>query len=285
MTKYQAGRIRAGTLFGLILGSYRVLERIGAGSMGVVFKAEHLSLRRQVAIKVLPLSPEHDLSLLRRFNAEMRAIAQLNHPNIVGAIDQGKCTHSGDGYSILHYFVMEYIPGQDLEERVRERGPLAPTESCDLISQIAFALMETDKHNLIHRDIKPSNIKVTPEGQAKLLDFGVVRSPVNRLTQHGIVLGTVEYMAPEQTRHASSVDIRADIYALGGTLFWCLTGRRPFQSKESLPHQLACRTTQSPPSIRAHRPELPADLDALVTRMMALRPKIALLLLKQFFRS
>jgi serine/threonine protein kinase len=230
LNDYQMARIEAGTTFGLILGNYRVLGRIGAGGMGVVFLAEHIELRRQVAIKVLSMSTEENVRLLQRFTAEMRAVAQLQHPNIVAATDAGKCCNPDSPTSILHYFVMEYVPGQDLEAAVQDSGPLAPAKACDLIHQVASALAEANKHHLVHRDIKPSNIRVTPEGQAKLLDFGLARHMRTRMTEPGTILGTLDFMAPEQAKDAGSVDIRADIYGLGGTLFWCLTGQLPFTS-------------------------------------------------------
>jgi response regulator RpfG family c-di-GMP phosphodiesterase len=272
LTEYQAGRVERGTLFGLMLGYYRVLDRIGAGGMGVVFKAEHVDMRRVVAIKVLPLAKDTDPVILRRFYTEIRAVAQLQHPNIVAALDAGNCPDP-DGYSpTLHFFVMEYVPGQDLEEYVIARGPLAPVEACDFAHQIAAALMEAHKHSLVHRDIKPSNVRVTPDGRAKLLDFGLARRLTNRLTQPGTVLGTMDYMSPEQARDAASVDIRADIYGLGGTLFWCLTGKVPFAPKETLIQEITCRMRQTPPSARAIRPEIPLELENVLTRMMALEP-------------
>ncbi|HMC63648.1 MAG TPA: protein kinase [Gemmataceae bacterium] len=272
LTSYQAARIRSGTTFGLLLGNYRVLERLGAGGMGIVFKAEHLRLRRLVAIKVLPLTPDHDPRVLQRFFIEMRAVAQLQHPNIVRAIDAGETFSPDPDSPILHYFVMEYFPGQNLHEHVKAHGPFSPAKACDLIYQVACALAEAHKHHLIHRDLKPSNVLVTPEGQAKLLDFGLARRKLRSdLTDPGTPLGTVDYMAPEQARDAASVDIRADIYGLGGILFWCLTGRTPFPRQANAALDLVSRLTQPPPSVRALRPEVPVALDAVVARMMALK--------------
>ncbi len=270
LTEYQANRIEAGTHFGLILGNYRVLERLGAGGMGVVFRAEHIRMRRQVAIKVLPFGPEHDPRLLRRFMTEIRAIAQLQHPNIVGAIDAGE-TSDRSG-TVLHFFVMEYVPGQDLEEYVRAQGPLPPAKACDLMHQVASALAEAHKHNLVHRDIKPSNIQITPEGQAKLLDFGLARRLRSGTTEPGTLLGTLDYMAPEQIQDASGVDIRADLYGLGGVLYWCLTGETPFPSKGSMVEELAARMHKLPPSVCGKRPNVPAELNHLVKKLMALQP-------------
>ena len=264
LTDYQIGRIEAGKEFGLVLGNYRVLDRIGAGAMGVVFKGEHVELRRQVAIKVLPMHADDDNRLLQRFAIEMRAVAQLQHPNIVAAIDSGRCLAPDSASPHLHYFVMEYVAGQDLEAQVQASGPIAPATACDLIHQVASALAEANRHQLIHRDIKPSNIRVTPEGQAKLLDFGLAQHLRSRMTEPGTVLGTLDFMAPEQALDSGSVDIRADIFGLGGTLYWCLTGKLPFVFQANRPADFARRLTESPPSVRTVRPDIPAHLDAVV---------------------
>lgn len=270
LTDYQSGRISAGTTFGLILGNYRVLDRLGAGGMGVVFRAEHIRMRKQVAIKVLPFGRDQDPRLLHRFMTEIRAIAQLQHPNIVGAIDAGE---SEDNHgTVLHFFVMEYVPGQDLEELIRSQGSLDPAQACDLMHQVASALAEANKHNLVHRDIKPSNIQVTPEGQAKLLDFGLARNFTTGLTEQGTLLGTLDYMAPEQVQDAHTVDIRADLYGLGGVLCYCLTGAPPFPSEANFVKELANRVRQQPPVLRSKRPEISAELEQVIQKMMALAP-------------
>jgi response regulator RpfG family c-di-GMP phosphodiesterase len=168
---------------------------------------------------------------------------------------------------------MEFVPGENLDEYVRLRGPLPVAQACNLIHQIASALAETHRFNLVHRDIKPSNILATAEEQAKLLDFGLSRHLPTRQTQAGTVLGTIDFMAPEQARDASTVDIRADLYSLGGTLYWCLTGQLPFSTKGTEMEVLIRRLTQQPPSLRSVMPNLPAGLDAVVARMMALRPE------------
>lgn len=270
ITEYQSGRISAGTTFGLILGNYRVLDRLGAGGMGVVFRAEHIRMRKHVAIKVLPFGRDQDHRLLHRFMTEIRAIAQLQHPNIVGAIDAGE-TSDNHG-TVLHFFVMEYVPGQDLEELVRSQGPLAPAQACDLMHQVASALAEANKHQLVHRDIKPSNIQVTPEGQAKLLDFGLARNYTAGLTEQGTLLGTLDYMAPEQVQDAHSVDIRADLYGLGGVLCYCLTGAPPFPADGNFVKELANRLRQQPPVLRDKRPDISADLEQVIQKLMALNP-------------
>jgi response regulator RpfG family c-di-GMP phosphodiesterase len=271
LTAYQAGCIRSGKMSGLIFGNYRILDKLGAGGMGVVFRAEHLFLRRVVALKVLPGTFEDDLQHLARFLAEIRSVARLQHPNIVAALDAGKTRGSELEPPNYYYFVMEYVPGEDLELQVR-RGPLPTAAACNIVCQVASALAEAHRHNLIHRDIKPSNILVTPEGQAKLLDFGLARRfQDRRLTVPGTVLGSLDYMAPEQAGAGSVIDHRADIYALGGVLCWCLLGRPPFPTRETFAAELAARQTQLPPSLRSARPDLPPDLDTVIARMMALR--------------
>ena len=272
LTAYQADRIRAGTTYGLVLGNYRVLDRLGAGGMAVVFKAEHVEMRRIVAVKVLPVSSDRHSNLLSRFIKEMRTVARLHHPNIVAAFDAGKTTPPDPDSPVLRYLVMEYVPGKTLEELVDLQGSLDATTACDIIHQVASALAEAHKLGLVHRDMKPSNILVTPEGQAKLLDFGLVHQLGNNLTEAGTILGTLDFMAPEQSQDASRVDIRADLYGLGGTLFWCLTGKTPFASAGTTQEFLLRRMIQQPPSVRAIRPEIPVALEAVVMRLMAPNP-------------
>src|SRR5262249_51228518 len=162
----------------------------------------------------------------------------------------------------------EYVQGRDLEAVVKEEGALTPAHACALVYQVASALTEAHKNNLVHRDIKPANIMVTPDGQAKLLDFGLVRHFRNRMTEPVAVLGTSDYMAPEQAHDASAVDIRADVYGLGGILFWCITGRPPFIAADgNVPQMIVQRQTQPPPSARAANSEVPAELDAVIARM------------------
>jgi response regulator RpfG family c-di-GMP phosphodiesterase/tRNA A-37 threonylcarbamoyl transferase component Bud32 len=269
LTQYQASRILAGTDFGLVLGNYRILDRIGAGGMAIVFKAEHMDLRNLVAIKVLPMAPGADSRLESRFFSEMRMVARLRHPNIVAAVDAGRAINPDQAGPWLRYLVMEYVPGTDLEEYVRESGPLPVDRACNLAYQVAAALGETNKYNLVHRDIKPSNIMVTPEERAKLLDFGLSRNFETRLTTPGTILGTIDYMAPEQARDASSVDVRADLFSLGGVLFWSLTGHLPFATSGSAVENLARRMNQAPPSLKQFLSDVPPALDEILKKMMA----------------
>jgi putative two-component system response regulator len=272
LTEYQCVRLKARKSFGLILGNYRVLERVGAGGMGIVYRGEHVRLRRQVAIKVLAPTLETSPTVLLRFDSEMQAVARLQHPNIVAAMDAGEVAASDADASKLHYFVMEYVPGQNLEKYVQTTGPLPVVQACDKAYQVASALAEAHKHHLVHRDLKPSNIQRTPEGRVKLLDFGLAQHFTNRMTEPGVMLGTVEYMAPEQAKDARGVDVRADIYGLGGVLFWCLAGRPPWSRAENTIEGLVRRQTEAPPSVRAWQPNVAPELDAIIRRMMATKP-------------
>jgi response regulator RpfG family c-di-GMP phosphodiesterase/serine/threonine protein kinase len=265
LTEFQRERLRAGQIHGLVLGNYRLLDRLGAGGMGIVYRAEHRQLRTPVAIKALHTTPEPHPRTLARFFMEARAVSRLRHPNVVTAIDAGEEPARGPDAPAIPYFVMELVPGTDLE-RLAAVEPLPVGLACQVAYQVADALMEAHRLGLIHRDIKPSNVMVTPEGQAKLLDFGLARIPGDdRLTRTGAALGTVGYMAPEQSRNAHNVDARADIFGLGCTLYYALTGQAPFAD--------ALATLGPPPSARKVRPEVPPGLDAIVSRMMAADPQ------------
>jgi response regulator RpfG family c-di-GMP phosphodiesterase len=269
LTDYQAARILAGGIEQLVFGNYRILDRIGVGGMGVVYRGEHMLMRRPVAIKVLQLPPDDDEILLKRFFSEMRVLARMRHPNIVGALDAGKRLPSANETYHVHYLVMEHVSGTSLEDMVSPE-PLSISRACELAYQIAGALEETHRRQLIHRDIKPSNILVTPDNVAKLLDFGLaLHFGRRRLTNPGTLLGTLSYMAPEQAADSAKVDIRADIFALGATLFFCLTGKPPFTAQGNLTQQIAMRLTQPCPELRKYRNDIPLELENVVLRMMA----------------
>ena len=272
LNPYQSARVQAGTTRGLILGNYRILGRIGAGALGVVFEAEHLRMRRKVAIKVVPVNTTKQPDLVARFLREMRAVAQLDHPNIVAAIDGGVDSAPADGGADLYYFVMELLAGKDLEQHVQDEE-MTVADACSVIYQAASALDAAHQHQLIHRDIKPSNIFVTPEGNAKVLDFGLVRPSVGSgLTMSHDLIGTLEFMAPEQARDATAISIRADIFGLGGSLFFALTGQIPFALTGTIPEIVSRRQTQPPLRASWMRDDIPAALDAVLERMMALDP-------------
>ena len=266
LTPYQGGRIVDGTTFGLVLGSYRVLERLAAGGMAVVFKAEHMDLRHHVAVKVLPPTTKEDSALESRFFAEMRIVARLRHPNIVAATDAGR-TASADGNTVLRYLVMEYIAGQDLDAVVRRHGPMSPGRACAIAYQMASALGETHKYGLVHRDIKPSNIMLTGEDQAKLLDFGLTRHFGHRMTVPGTILGTIDYMAPELL-DGENVGPAADVYGLACLAYETLTGTVPYL-RETDAATMYAHIVDPPPSVSERRPELPVALDVVIAAGMA----------------
>ncbi|MBN9522521.1 protein kinase [bacterium] len=268
LTAYQAEAVRSGRGEDLVLGHYRVLDVLGQGGMGTVYRAEHLQLRRQVALKVMARAVEGNPRLLHRFYAEARAVARLQHPNIITCFDAGLAARTGPGGQARDYFVMEFCPGQDLYALIREKGPLTPHRACDLFRQIAEALAEAHKHGLVHRDIKPSNVLVTPDWQAKVLDFGLARLPNRNVTEAGTLLGTVGYMAPEQARDPHAVDARADLWSLGATLYWALTGREPYPETGNPVRDLHRRFSTSPDPVRTVRPEVPAEVSELVARLM-----------------
>ncbi len=271
LTAFQARRLAHGQHHGLVLGNYRVLDRLGNGSAGVVFRGEHLATLRPVALKVLALHPALDRRLRQRFIQEVRISSRLQHPHIARAFGAG-AARGPDGTAALHYLVLEYVPGDDLEDRVRRSGPLPVSQVVQLARQLASALDEGFRRRLVHRDVKPGNVRLTASGCAKLLDYGLARWGRPELDEPGRPLGTVAYMAPEQVHHANRADVRADLYGLGGTLYWCLTGVAPFPVQGGAVEQLAARLVLRPPSARLRRPEVPAALDAAVQRLLELQP-------------
>jgi response regulator RpfG family c-di-GMP phosphodiesterase len=233
--------------------------------MGSVYRAEHVHLRRQVAIKILSQSFATNARLLHRFYAEARAVAKLQHPNIVTCLDAGR--HVQEGRATRDYFVMELTPGHDLQEVIRSNGPLPPARVAELFRQVADALTEAHRLGLVHRDIKPSNILVTPDWQAKLLDFGLALQPQRRMTEPGTLLGTIGYMAPEQAKNPHLVDARADLFSVGATMYLALTGREPYPDSGNAIQDLSARLTAPPADVRSIRPEIPAELAELITKL------------------
>ncbi len=266
LTPYQFGRIRANECHLLVLGNYRLLEKIGTGGMGTVFRAEHKKLRQHVALKALFLTSDHNRRALDRFFLEVQTVTQLKHPNIVAAIDAGEQPGVGPQGAPVPYLVMEHVEGTNLEDLVARDGPMPVDRACLIAYQIADALTEAHRKDLVHRDIKPGNVIVTSNGTAKLLDFGVARIPLRdgRLTKHGAQLGTIGYVSPEQFRNPRDVDGRADVFGLGATLFFMLTGLDPFEPPVGSAGAL------KPPAVRGVRADLSPSLDAMLCRMMAL---------------
>jgi tRNA A-37 threonylcarbamoyl transferase component Bud32 len=253
-----------------VLGEYELLGQLGAGGMGEVHKARHRRLDKLVALKVLHTRSLRSDEGTARFLREMKAIGGLDHPNVVEAHDAGE--QGG-----IVYLVMKLIDGTDLARRVQKQGPLPVAEACDCVRQAALGLQYLHERGLVHRDIKPSNLMRTADGTVKILDLGLARwraetSADSDLTGVGQVMGTPDYLAPEQIRGASAVDIRADLYALGGTLFYLLTGRAPFAHHKEVYEKLKAQQEEPPPDVCKLRPEVPAAVAELVRRLLAKKP-------------
>jgi HD-GYP domain-containing protein (c-di-GMP phosphodiesterase class II) len=272
LTAYQRDRVLANSTFGLVLGSYRVLDRIGGGSVGVVFLGEHVMLCRRVAIKVLPVDQTVRQDLRDRFHAEMRILAGIDHPNVVAAHDAGVLASPSPGQPALHYLVLEYIPGGDLEQAVYDHGPPPVARACEWLRQAAAGLQAAHDRHLVHRDLKPSNLLLAADDRVKLVDFGLARQLASTTTRQHSLLGSVEFMAPEQGLDATSVGPSADVYGLGATLFWVLSGQLPFPRGRTQLETLQTIQTGRPRRVRDLRPDVPAELDALLARMLARNP-------------
>jgi serine/threonine protein kinase len=255
------------------LGQYRLLEKLKhQGGMGTVYKALHVLLMKVVALKVLPAERMNNADAIARFQREMKAVGRLNHPNIVQASDAGEW----DG---TYYLVMEFVEGIDLSSLIASHGPLPLPEACELARQAALGLQHAHEHGLVHRDLKPSNLMLTPAGTVKMLDLGLARlcnegSASNLLTDLGQVMGTADYMAPEQAFGMHPVDIRADIYSLGCTLYHILAGSPPFSTPEyASPLRKLLAHSQSPvTSIRNLRGDVSEEFSVLLNRLMAKAP-------------
>jgi len=252
------------------IGEYEILRPLGHGGMGSVWLARHTKLGREVALKLLSRHRWPHPQMRERFEAEMRAIGRLSHPNIVIAHD----ARDVGGCAVL---VTEYVDGFDLGKLLQRTGPLPVTEACEIVRQVAVALEYTHSQGFVHRDIKPSNVMLSRSGSIKLLDLGLARLQLDEgaaeMTATGQSLGTADYMAPEQVSDARSVDIRADIYSLGCTLMKLLTGRAPFAEQPTSFAKMTSHVSGQPPRLESLRADIPPALSELVARMLAKRPE------------
>ena len=270
ITKWQCDKLVEGKHKGFFLGKYKLLGHLGSGGMSHVYLADHVKMHTKRAIKVLPQRFVNDTSYLARFHLEAQAVAAMDHPNIVRAYDI-------DNYGDLHYLVMEYVDGRDLQDVVKEDGPLDFDLAANYVAQAAMGLHHAHEAHLIHRDVKPGNLLVDLNGTVKLLDLGLAKftnSETASLTMlyDENVLGTADYLAPEQAINSHGVDLRVDIYSLGCTFYYMLTGHPPFP-EGSLAQRLAMHQVKQPASIFADRADAPAVLVDICSKMMAKKPE------------
>lgn len=270
LTCFHAEQLLKGKWRGFYIGKYQVLERLGCGGMGAVYLAEHTMLKRRVAVKVLPPHLAKEKWFLDRFYREAQAVAALDHPNIVHA-------HDVDCDGEFHFLVMEYVDGSSLQQIVYEHGPLSPLRASHYMMQAARGLEHARQVGLVHRDIKPSNLLLDRQGVVKILDMGLAcfqDSQRKKAERSGdrIMVGTDDYLAPEQIVDSDAVDIRADIYGLGATLFYMLSGQPPFPEAPSPSVKLMWHMLKSPRSIVEFRQDVPPALQELLQQMMAKNP-------------
>ena len=270
LTRFQSKQMKLGRYKRFEIASkYRLLELLGVGGMGAVYLCEHMFMKRLVALKVLPVEKLQDPSALLRFYREARAVAALDHPNIVRAYDIDK-------FEQMHFLVMEYVDGVSIQEVVARHGPLDPIRAANYVAQSAHGLHHAHQLGMVHRDIKPGNLLLERTGFIKILDMGLARffdqknDNVTERFDNNCVLGTADYLAPEQAV-SNVVDIRADIYALGGSFYFMLTGQTPFP-EGTIAHKLLCHQNEEPKSVRSFRSDVPGELLQILAKMMKKNP-------------
>lgn len=269
LTEWQSEKLLSGKHRGFILGKYKLLRMLGKGGMSSVYLAEHILMRARRAIKVLPKNRVSDATYLDRFRTEARAAAKLDDPNIIH-------TYDIDEFEGQHYLVMEYVEGLDLHQLVKEVGPLDYLVAADYIAQVARGLSHAHAMGLVHRDIKPANCLVDKNKVVKLLDMGLARIIDDEasltLDNNENVLGTADYLAPEQALNSHKADSRSDIYSLGCTFYFLLTGHPPFP-EGSISERLLKHQVERAPSILKDRPDAPPVLVHICEKMMAKKPQ------------
>jgi serine/threonine-protein kinase len=271
LTRFQAERLLAGKTDGYHLGPYVILEQVGSGAIGRVYKARHRTMNRSVVIKVLAAELTRTAAARHAYQQAVRAVAQLNHQNIVTTYDANELAER-------FYLVVEFVDGPSFELTVRERGPLPVTEACELIRQAAQGLDHAHSHGMLHKDIKPTNLlvaqpsKAAPDYIVKISDFGLAKhSATQTVTSSGSCPNSLDYGAPELAHNAIAVDHRADLYSLGAVLYFLLTGRPPFVGGTS-EDKVRRHLWEEPPRIELLRPDVPPMLAMLVHQMLAKHP-------------
>lgn len=277
LTSWQVDKLQRGKHKGFRLGKYRLRELLGKGGMSSVYLAEHTLMRRRCAIKVLPIKKVNDSSYLARFFREAQAVASLDHPNIVRAYDIDKEVEKNQE---IHFLVMEYVKGRSLHEVVKEDGPLSFEDAAEFGRQAALGLEHAHQSGLVHRDVKPGNLLQDQTGTVKVLDLGLARfaevagsdeAPLT-VAHDEKVLGTADYLSPEQALDSHLVDNRADIYSLGCSLYFALTAQPPF-SEGTIAQRLMWHQMKEPPPMSETRADVPESLSVIVRRLMAKKPE------------
>jgi serine/threonine protein kinase len=267
LTAFQAKRFLSGRPQGLIVGRYTILDRIGSGSMGRVYKAHHMMMDRIVALKIIAPEIASNARVVARFQREMKLVGRLDHPNVVRAFD-------ADQINKVLYIVMEYVPGLSLGDRLK-KGPIPMAEMVDYAAQTCFGLAHAHGQGIVHRDIKPSNLLLTEDRKVKILDLGLgvlmeADSASTFATADGIAVGTVDYMSPEQAC-GRDVDGRSDLYGVACSMYHLMTGKLPFPGDSPI-ERLGKRISGRHVPITEHLPDAPANLVRVMDRMMAHKP-------------
>jgi serine/threonine protein kinase len=271
LSRFQADKLLKGMAVGLVLGPFHVQAPIGKGGMGTVYLARDSRSQQMVALKVLPPKRAREERLLTRFRREMDMCRRVAHPHLAWTYDVGVCQG-------VHYIALEYIPGHSLYQLVTEQGPLPVPRAARLFAEVASALDHAHSQGLVHRDLKPSNIMITPHDHAKVLDLGLAlvegEAPADRevVGGEGYVVGTMDYLAPEQAENAARVDARSDVYALGCTLYFALTGQPPFPGGTPL-EKIQRHRTEEPTPVPQRNPNVPPAFIGLLRKMMAKNPE------------
>lgn len=270
VTRWHCEKLLQGKYKGFFLGKHKLLGHIGSGGMSSVYLAQHMKMGDLRAIKVLPQSKLGKSSYLARFQQEAKAIAALNHPNVVRA-------HDIDNQGDTHYIVMEYVDGDDLQTIVKKKGPLSFDKVANYMAQSARGLQHAHEVGLIHRDVKPANILINSAGKVKILDLGLALFADEAEASLTIdfndkVLGTADYLAPEQALNSHQVDHRADLYGLGCSMYFLLTGHPPFPDG-TIAQRIAKHQKEMPTEIRKIRPECPGELEGICWKLLQKDPK------------